>query len=105
MPSLPTSWSLLTATGALMAFQVGLYTLVGRERKAPYIINSVFWLFLLCLVSAAVDIIAVLLPVDWQDWALKVGAIMLLAAFASTFYFLYRIMIRFVYFIDDPHPK
>jgi hypothetical protein len=36
------AWSLLAATGALMAFHVGLYTLVGRERKAPYVINSRF---------------------------------------------------------------
>lgn len=40
-------WSLVTATGALLAFLIGLFTLVGRERKAPYLINSVFLIFLL----------------------------------------------------------
>jgi hypothetical protein len=105
MQSFPTPWSLLTATGALMAFQVGLYTLVGRERKAPYVINSVFWLFLLCLLGAAFDIAGALLSEDWQHWALLTGAVLLLGSVIVTAYVVYRIAIRFVYFIDDPHPK
>jgi hypothetical protein len=100
-----TPWSLLAATGALMAFQVGLYTLVGRERKAPYVINSVFWLFLLCLVGVAFDIAGALLPAPWQDWAMTVGAVVLFGSVIMTAYVVYRIAIRFVYFIDDPHPK
>jgi hypothetical protein len=75
-----TSWSLLTATGALLAFHVGFYTLVGRERKAPYVINSVFWLFLLCLIAAAVDLASALLQPPFQDWLLATGAILLLIA-------------------------
>jgi hypothetical protein len=59
------AWSLLAATGALMAFHVGLYTLVGRERKAPYVINSVFGLFLLCLLAATVDVLGALLTTSW----------------------------------------
>jgi hypothetical protein len=100
-----TPWSLLAATGALMAFHVGLYTLVGRERKSPYVINSVFWLFLLCLAGAAIDIVAALLSGGWQEQALVAGAVVLLGAVVLTVYVVYRIAIRFEYFIDDPHPK
>jgi hypothetical protein len=105
MQSLLTPWSLLAATAALMAFHVGLYTLVGRERKSPYVINSVFWVFLLCLIAAAFDIASTLLSGWWQNWALIAGAVLLLSAVLVTAYIVYRIAIRFVYFIDDPHPK
>jgi len=88
-----------------MAFHVGLYTLVGRERKAPYVINSVFGLFALCLFGAALDILAALLPQPWQDRLLWVGAILLLGAFLATVYVVLRLTLRFVLFIDDPHPK
>jgi hypothetical protein len=100
-----TPWSLLAATGALMAFHVGLYTLVGRERKSPYVINSVFWLFLLCLAGAAIDVAAALLTGAWQEQVLVGGAAVLLGAVVLTVYVVYRIAIRFEYFIDDPHPK
>jgi hypothetical protein len=99
------AWSLLAATGALMAFHVGLYTLVGRERKAPYIINSVFGLFLLCLLAAAADVLGVLLSNSWQYGVLIFGAILLFFACVATFYVVYRITIRFIYFIDDAQPK
>jgi hypothetical protein len=105
MQPILTPWSLLTATGALMAFLIGLYTLVGRERKAPYVINSVFWLFLFCLTGAAFDIAAALVPTQWQDRALLVGGVLLFCTVLRTAYVVYRITIRFVYFIDDPHPK
>src|SRR5439155_9403804 len=32
-----TPWSILAATAGLIAFHIGLYTLVGRERKSPYV--------------------------------------------------------------------
>jgi hypothetical protein len=105
MQSFLTTSSLLTATAALMAFQISLYTLVARERKAPYVINSVFWLFLLCLTAVAFDIAGALLPQPWQDWALLGGGWLLLCAVFCTAHLVYRTAIRFVYFIDDPHPK
>lgn len=100
-----TPWSLLTATAALMAFLIGLYTLVGRERKSPYVINSVFWLFLVCLTAAAVELLAALVSEQWRNFALLLGAALLLLATVTTIYMLYRVAIRFIYFIDDPRPR
>jgi hypothetical protein len=40
-----TPWSILTATAGLIAFYIGLYTLVGRERKSPYVPPSFQFLF------------------------------------------------------------
>jgi hypothetical protein len=105
MQSILTPWTLLTATGALLAFHFGLYTLVGRERKAPYVINSVFRLFILCLVAAAFDIGAALLQEEYQQWSLVVGAGLLLIGVLWSALIVYRIAIRFVYFVDDWRPK
>jgi hypothetical protein len=56
MPADVNAWSLLTATAGLLAFLVSLYALVGRERKSPYLINSIFSIFIICLVGAVFDI-------------------------------------------------
>jgi hypothetical protein len=98
--SVLTPWSILTATAGLIAFHIGLYTLVGRERKSPYIINSVFPVFLLCLVIAALSVAAALLPEDLQRYTLFASATLLVFAFLYSALIVYRITIRFVYFVD-----
>ncbi len=55
-----TPWNILAATAGLVAFHMGLYTLIGRERKSPYVINRAFPVFLVCLVVASIAILAVL---------------------------------------------
>jgi hypothetical protein len=97
--------SILTATAGLIAFHIGLYTLVARERKSPYIINSAFVVFLLCLVIAAVAVLSTLLPARLQGPALYVSAVLLVAAFLFSAFRVYRIAIRFIYFVDSAHPK
>ncbi|RUP08604.1 hypothetical protein [Hyphomicrobium sp.] len=99
------TWSLLAAVATLMAFQVSLYTLVGRERKAPYVINSVFGLFLLGLTSATLALCAALVPKDWDWYAGHASAALLLVNLLATCYVLYRFSIRFLYFVDDWRPK
>ena len=69
-----TPWSILTATAGLIAFLIGFYTLIGRERKSPYIINSVFPVFLLCLFIAALSVVAALLSDAQQQLALQMSA-------------------------------
>jgi hypothetical protein len=100
-----TPWALLTATAGLIAFHMGLFTLVGRERKSPYIINLVYPIFLLCLVVAAAALLAVLLPEGSAKAVLQASAALLVVACIFSFLRLYRISVRSIYFLDSIHPK
>ncbi len=84
--------------------KIGLYTLVGRERKSPYLINSVFMVFLVCILGAAVTVASVLAP-GWNDQLLYAGAILLLVAVLLTCWRVYKIFIRFALFVDRVSPK
>jgi hypothetical protein len=98
-----TTWSLLTATAGILAFLIGVYTLVGRDRKSPYLINSVFVVFLICLIGAAIDIAAQLAtPIDRRigELLLRAGAVFLLIAVAFTIQRLWTIYVRLAYFVD-----
>lgn len=99
-----TPWNLLAGTGAILAFLIGLYTLVGRERKSPYVINSVFTIFIVGLIGALVDLLANFIP-SWQDELLKVGAAILFLVVLLTTWRIYKIFMRFALFVDSPHPK
>ena len=97
--------SILTATAGLIAFHIGLYTLVGRERKSPYIINSVFLVFLLCLMIAAIALLSTLVP-DWlQGSLLYTSGALLFAAFLFSAFRVFRVTVRFIYFVDSVRPK
>ena len=96
-----TPWAILTATAGLIAFHIGLFTLIGRERKSPYIINSVFPILLLCLVVAGLAVIAVLVPAPTQDILLKGTVACLAFAFILSGLSVYRIAVRFTYFVDS----
>ncbi len=100
-----TPWALLTATAGLVAFHIGLFTLVGRERKSPYAINSVFTIFLLCLLSAVVALAAALVPTESRAAFLEIGGWVLVATFLVSLYRVYRIAVRFVYFVDSVSPR
>lgn len=99
-----TAWNLLTASGVMLAFLIGFYTLVGRERKSPYLINSVFWLFLIYTVGAAFDI-ASLLFIEYRDLLIGLGTLTLLVAVLSTIWRVYKIYMRFAHFVDSAHVK
>lgn len=103
-----TPWALLTATAGLTAFHIGLFTLVGRERKSPYIINLVYPIFMLCLLVAVSALCSVLLP-TWLGWIeqplLQVSAVILVGAFVYSILRVYRIAVRAAYFVDSIHFK
>src|SRR6266446_2678410 len=94
-----TPWNILTATAGLVAFHIGLYTLIGRERKSPYVINRAFPVFLICLAVASVAVLAVLVPAAYRDVTLKLSTAGLGYAFLYSLYVVYRVAARFVYFV------
>ncbi len=100
-----TPWALLTATAGLVAFHIGLYTLIGRERKSPYIITSTFPIFLACLLIAAVALSSTLVPDAWRDAVIRIAAGALAVTFLTSFLIVYRLAIRSVYFVDSVHIK
>ncbi|ACH37357.2 hypothetical protein Gbem_0326 [Citrifermentans bemidjiense Bem] len=98
-------WSVLTASGALTAFHIGLYTLVGRERKSPYLINSAFPVFLLSLFVAALAAIASLLLGCYKSVVLAVSTCVLAGSFIYSLFVVLRLYTRFVLFVDSINPK
>jgi hypothetical protein len=99
-----TPWALLTAMAGLIAFHIGLFTLVGRERKSPYMINAVFPVFLLCLLVAAACVAAVIFRSAEAD-LLYIGAVFLILAVAVSLFTVARTAIRFIYFVDSVNPR
>jgi hypothetical protein len=105
LPDAVTAASLLTTTAALLAFLIGFLGLIGRDRKSPYLINTVLVIFLICLAGAAADLFSVALPSPWNGRALILGFGLLLLAFAMSFYRTYMIYLRLQYFVDHISPK
>jgi hypothetical protein len=82
---------------------IGVYTLVGRDRKSPYLINSVFAVFLICILGAALDVASVIvesLNPSASRWLLTAGIATLLIAILVTTWHLWTIYVRFAYFVD-----
>jgi hypothetical protein len=102
------TWPLLTATAGLLAFLIGVYTLAGRERKSPYLINSVFAVFLICLLGGAFDVASLLVEpcsAKWADRLRVLGTVSLLIALLVTIWRLWAIYVRFAYFTDPGGPR
>ncbi len=96
-------WPLLTATAGLLAFLIGVYTLAGRDRKSPYLINSVFAVFLVCLIGAAFDVATLIIQPFSAFLAslfVEFGTAALLFAILVTIWRLWTIYVRFAYFMD-----
>ena len=96
---------ILTATAGLIAFHIGVLTLVGRERKSPYVINLIFPIFVLSLIVAIFAVGAELLPSAWQSALLTISGWLFIAALVLSVAQVYRIIARFVFFVDTVGPK
>lgn len=94
-----TPWSLLAAAGVLLAFLIGFYTLIGRERKSPHLINSFFWIALPTVVGAAVAVISIPIKLIQPHLLLAASALLLLSL-VLTIWRVYKMYVRFVYFVD-----
>lgn len=100
-------WALITATGALFAFLIGLFTLVARERKAPYLINTFFPIVLVATIGVAFDAIASALAPTSLAFLVAIGgglSFLILAIILSAWR-VYKIYVRFALFVDSPHIK
>lgn len=95
-----TPWSVIAATAGLIAFHIGLYTLVGRERKSPYVINSVFPIFFFCLVIVAMALFSALLSNPWANFVLCSSVVLLVGACGWSAVNVFKVWVRFVYFVD-----
>lgn len=95
-----TPWTVLAAAGVLLAFLVSFYTLIGRERKSPYLINSFFLVALPVVFGAAIGVISILLPPSVQSAFLLVALFFLFIALLQTIWRVYKAYVRFVYFVD-----
>jgi hypothetical protein len=107
MPTELNAWSLLTTTAGLLAFLVSLYALVGRERKSPYLINSIFSVFIICIIGAIFDIASMFISNQFSLYLfevkkaslLKIGLAFLLIAFVVAAWKIWTVSIRLSQFI------
>jgi hypothetical protein len=97
--------TILAATAGVIAFHIGLLTLVGRERKSPYVINLVFPVFLTALVAVGTGIAGGLVAGQAQDSLITAAGCLLVATIAISIVQVYRIAVRFVHFVDSLNPK
>lgn len=101
----------LTATGLLLAFLIGFYTLIGRERKSPYLTNGLFQILLLSVPAVILSLLAQVLssPIGWSVLIAKVLALLaflfLVAALVLTLFRVYKFYMRFALFVDSANPK
>lgn len=101
----------LTAVGLLLAFVIGFYTLIGRERKSPYLTNGLFQILLFCVPAVILSLLAQVLSRShgWVALIAQVLAVLasalLVAALVLTFWRVYKIYMRFALFVDSANPK
>lgn len=107
----PQPKDILTATGLLLAFLIGFYTLIGRERKSPYLTNGLFQILLISVPAVIFSLLSqVLVPLGGkgaliaQIFAL-LAFLFLVAALVLTLFRVYKAYMRFSLFVDSANPK
>lgn len=108
---IPLPKDMLTATGLLLAFLIGFYTLIGRERKSPYLTNRLFQILLFCVPVVILSLLAQVLGTSAGLAALfakglaLLAFVFLVAALLMTLWRVYKIYMRFALFVDSANPK
>ncbi len=108
---IPSPKDMLTATGLLLAFLIGFYTLIGRERKSPYLTNRLFQILLFCVPVVILSLLAQVLDTSAGLAALfakglaMLAFVCLVAALLMTLWRVYKIYMRFALFVDSANPK
>ena len=100
MSPMITPWTVLAVAGVLLAFLVSFYTLIGRERKSPYLINSFFLVALPVVLGAAIAVASIFMPLRWQPCFLFASLFFLFFALLQTIWRVYKVYVRFVHFVD-----
>lgn len=100
-----TTPTLLAATAGLIAFHIGVLTLVGRERRAPYVIDKIFPIFILSLLVAATGSAAAIVRDPYRNSLLWLGGLLFVAAVLLSVAQVFRMMARLAYFEDSFNPK
>ena len=96
--------TVLTGTGVLLALLIGLYTLIGRERKSPYLINSLFEILVWCVIAAIASLIGLIWS-SYQGAFATIGAASLVIALLLTLWRVHKMYMRFALFVDSANPK
>lgn len=107
----PSPKDTLTVTGLLLAFLIGFFTLIGRERKSPYLTNGLFKILLFSVPAVILSLLAQMFgaPTGLQGLLSKIlaaaASIFLVVALALTFWRVYKLYMRFSLFVDSANPK
>lgn len=103
--NIPLPSNVITASGILLAFVVAFYTLIARERKSPYLINSAVWILLICMLGAFFASVGAIAVDPWGQYSILIASSFLIVAISLTILKVYRLAIRMSYFVDTANPK
>lgn len=107
----PSPKDTLTVTGLLLAFLIGFFTLIGRERKSPYLTNGLFKILFFSVPAVILSLLAQMLGASngLQGVLAKIlaatASLFLFVALALTFWRVYKLYMRFSHFVDSANPK
>jgi hypothetical protein len=92
--------AILTMAGGLLALLFGMFTIVARDRKAPYVTNKLLGVFVVTIIS----ILLVLSSYAIQAYSTKLllaSFVLLFAAVILSVIQIYQVYMRFNYFVNE----
>lgn len=92
--------TIFTITGGVLALLFGMFTIVARDRKAPYITNKIIGIFLFLLVNIVIASFSVIVP-SYADSILFASFSILFISIIWSAVEVYRVYMRFSYFVNE----